>query len=410
MPFLVKIAARNIVRNPRRTLLTFGSLAVGIITLIIVDSLLGGFTSKSLQNIIDYETGDLKVHAVGYFSDRENLPLDRSIDPAVILPVALSVQGVESASPRTQFTGRVVAGWEEFPVLAIAVNSDRDGDVLRLADDVDGRLPRPGTNEAVIGANLSTLLGLEVGDVATIVTRTRDHAIQAMDLTIVGVASTPNPNVNRNHIYLAFDTTASALGMAGRATEIVVRLAPGVSAEAAKLRLERALTDSGVAAEVVTWKESAADFLALAQTGSATDLMLVAAIFLIAIVGVTNTTLLGALERKREIGTMQAMGLRQSEIVRLFLLESAGIGILATIAGSVLGAAVNVYLVEVGIDVSSMLGDIDLGFPIDNVIRGTWNPATYIWGAAAGFASCLVSSYIPARQAARQHPAVMMRQ
>ena len=130
---------------------------------------------------------------------------------------------------------------------------------------------------------------------------------------------------------------------------------------------------SGVEAETVTWQESAAEFLALAQTSSASDMMLVFAIFFIAIVGITNTILLGALERRREIGVMKAMGLRESEIVRLFLIEATGIGLLAVVAGSALGAAVNVYLVEVGIDVSSILGDVDFGFPIESVIRGSWD-------------------------------------
>ena len=61
------------------------------------------------------------------------------------------------------------------------------------------------------------------------ITRTRGESIQALDLVIVGVARTPNPKVNQNYIYLPLDTADAALGMEGHVTEIVVRLAPGLS-------------------------------------------------------------------------------------------------------------------------------------------------------------------------------------
>ena len=73
-----------------------------------------------------------------------------------------------------------------------------------------------------------------------------------------------------------------------------------------------------------TWRQSQADFVAFSNKqgrGYAADRV----ILVIALVGVTNTILLGTMERTREIGTMKAMGMREGEIVRLFLLEATGI-------------------------------------------------------------------------------------
>ncbi len=409
MRFLVKLATRNLWRNRRRTLLTVSGLALGIMWLILVDSLLGGLTEKGIQNIVDFETGEVQVHASGYFSDRESLPLDRALSPDQVLPTVTSVDGVTSAAPRLIFGARLAVGWEEFPVIAVAVDPGRDPQALRVMQHLEGRSPSLGAYEAVIGSSLSELLDLTVGDVITLTTRTRLEAMQALDLTIVGLARTPNPNVNANHVYMPLDVADAALAMEQGATEFVVRLEPGLREADGAERIRQAFRQAGVDAEVLTWRESAAEFVALSQTSAASDMLLVGAILVIAIVGVTNTVLLGALERTKEIGIMKAMGLKEREIVRLFLLEATGIGLIATSLGAALAAAVNLYLVEVGVDVSAILGEIDFGFPIGTTIIGSWNGAVFIWAAAAGVVACWGAAYLPARRAARLDPATTIR-
>ena len=154
MPFLVKLATRNLVRNKKRTLLTFSALAVGIISLILVDSLLGGLTSQGAAKHRRLRNGGSPSPCGRILRGPENLPLSRAIDSSQVLPVVLSVDGVASAAPTTLFAARIAAGWEEFPVIGAAIDPDRVGEVFRLAGDIDGRLPRPGTSEAVIGSGL----------------------------------------------------------------------------------------------------------------------------------------------------------------------------------------------------------------------------------------------------------------
>lgn len=55
------------------------------------------------------------------------------------------------------------------------------------------------------------------------------------------------------------------------------------------------------------------------------------------LVGITNTILMSVTERYREIGTLKCLGALDSFIVRLFLVESIFIGILASIAGALIG-------------------------------------------------------------------------
>jgi putative ABC transport system permease protein len=54
---------------------------------------------------------------------------------------------------------------------------------------------------------------------------------------------------------------------------------------------------------------------------------------------VFNTTMMSVLERKREIGTLGALGVPRAAIVRLFLAESLIIALLGTTAGLAVGGA-----------------------------------------------------------------------
>jgi len=55
------------------------------------------------------------------------------------------------------------------------------------------------------------------------------------------------------------------------------------------------------------------------------------------LVGITNTILMSVTERFREIGTLKCLGALDSFVVRLFLIENAFIGALASFLGALLG-------------------------------------------------------------------------
>jgi putative ABC transport system permease protein len=58
---------------------------------------------------------------------------------------------------------------------------------------------------------------------------------------------------------------------------------------------------------------------------------------LVCMVGITNSMLMSVTERFREIGTMKCLGALDSFIVRLFLIETAMMGLLGSVVGILLG-------------------------------------------------------------------------
>lgn len=72
-------------------------------------------------------------------------------------------------------------------------------------------------------------------------------------------------------------------------------------------------------------------------------------IALIIVLTISNTQMMNVLERTTEIGTSLAIGLRKSQVMRLFLLEGCFIGLLGGTLGIVLGYASAHAISAVGI-------------------------------------------------------------
>ena len=409
MGYLLKLAARNLWRQKRRTALTFLAIAVGLAALIEVDCIMAGVDRDAIDNLINLETGDVRIHAQGYSAERESLPIDRTLDPDAVLTALKDVEKIRAATPRLMFGARLNTGWEEIPVTGVGIDPERDSQVFTLAEYVEGKWLTRGAAEALVGYDLARVLELAPGDIFTLVTRTRGEAFQAIDLTTVGLIRSPHPQVNSGQVYLPLDVADQALAVGGGATEVVLKTQDGARVEDVSKNVRAALENAGISGEVLTWRDAASDFLAISQSKQGFSALLIFMILVIAVVGVVNTILLGAMERVREIGMMKAMGMTTREIVLLFMLEATGIGVLGSITGCLIGIAGNAYLVSHGINILESYKGLDIGYPIAGVIRGAWNWPMVAEAFLLGIVVSWVASYIPARRVAAQDPIVSLR-
>jgi len=86
----------------------------------------------------------------------------------------------------------------------------------------------------------------------------------------------------------------------------------------------------------------------------------------------------------------------------VLLLEAGGIGLIGSTGGLLLGGALVFYLTHWGIDFGSLMGRMDVGYRINGVFRGAWNPSTMVVAFVAGIAISVTVSLIPASRALRR--------
>lgn len=405
MKFLISLAWKNLFRQRKRTVITASAIAAGLAMFILFDSLLTGMNIETERNLIWYETGSARIMKKQLWDERENRPLQYVIEEPEPILETLDGMGI-AATPRTTFTGEIVVYKDPFPehgsirVQVAAIDPSRDHAVFRLDEAiVDGRFLESEENGAVLGGWLAEDLGAKVGFPITLVTRTRYGVYQTIDLEVVGILNSPNPVINRSMVYIPISLGEYYLQMEGSVTDIVLHFPYTEDPDEKAAAIASSIGVEELELTAVSWRDLAHDFIEISSTKEMGSNLIMFLVFVIAAVGISNTMLMAVYERIRELGMMRAMGMSDAHIRWSFLIEAAGIGVIGGIIGIVLGVLVNIPLVNIGIDYSSLLRNMDVGYRITGIMRGMWRPETIIIAFFVAVVIAVIVAMIPTRKA-----------
>ncbi|KPK68094.1 hypothetical protein AMJ71_07830 [candidate division TA06 bacterium SM1_40] len=409
-PVLVRLAFRNVFRNRKRSIITFLSISLGLAALVFGQGLMLGIGNESMKNIIDYQTAHLTISPPGYLDMKET-----SLSPSVpdypeILNSLERLPHVEGATARIVVPAVLNDGMNDLPCLASGVDVQTDGHVFRLADVVaEGRYLQGQRLEMVVGTRLAGQFAARPGDRLNVIMQDRGGEIEVQSLEVAGLVDTGNPTVDRGSLFIPLGVMQRALGMEGQATEVAVRLRRASDVGAGRAAIASFLAAEGLDLDVSEWTELAGDFLRLHRLKKRAFGVMTGVIVLLAAVGIVNTMLMASFERTREMGMMMAMGMKARTVLILFLLEGAVLGLFGGLAGGLLGGAATYYTEVHGIDIGAMYGDIDIGYPIRDVLRGDLTVGTLIGTLCFGVVVSVLASLYPAWRASKLVPSEALR-
>lgn len=404
--FLLKMALRNLTRHRRRTLITSSVIALGLTFYLVLDALMAGMTEISFGNVVDLEYSHIQVTTQDYWEKREELPLEDliTLDQELVATIA-ALPNFQGLAPRIKFQANLNNGVDELPITVVGIDPLRESKVFTTADYVvQGQMIENYTSQALIGKRLADLMEFTLGDYLTLVLRSKDGAFNTIEAEIIGVLNTPDPIVN-DLVYIPLELAQWGLNLNNQVSEIDIRLSQERAIPLVKTELASTLTQRWPELTVQTWQEAAASVVALSKAQNIENQFIISIILIIAAVGIVNTIILSALERLKETGMMKAMGMKEGEIILVFMLESLGIGLIGGVLGCIFGA-LGVWLLTVyGIDLAWFgMEEMNIGFPMIGQIYGRWNLSAFIFVFFFGTSVSFLSSILPARWAARKNP------
>lgn len=405
--FLVKLALKNLTRHKRRTLITASVIALGLCIYVVVDSLMMGLEDMSFDNLINLESGHIQVTDREYWEEREQAPLEHLITfDAAVREAVETIPEVQGYTPRLKFMANLNNGMDELPVTVIGIDPAAERDVLQTERYIrDGEMFQAGANAALIGKSLAELMELNVGDYLTLVLKTKDGTYNTIDAAIVGLLQTPHPGINDSTVYVPLDLAQETLNLTGQISEVVIRVDAGRQIDKAVHILNSNLAAVDPKLEAKSWKAGAESLIAMSKAQDVENGIVVSIILIIAGVGIINTIILSALERLEETGMMKAMGMREREIIFVYVAEAIGMGLLGGLIGCVLGAVGVWALTTFGIDLNWFgAAEMDYGIPISGRFFGGWNPGAFVFSFFFGGLVALITGFLPSRWAARKDP------
>src|SRR3990172_4423491 len=95
---LLKLAARNLARYWRRTLLTSGLIILGVVAVLLFIAVSGSFKGLIVGQITDSVLGHLQVHRKGYVASIDNLPLNLNMKPGAVSKIEQALKEIDAVT------------------------------------------------------------------------------------------------------------------------------------------------------------------------------------------------------------------------------------------------------------------------------------------------------------------------
>nr|MCU0237356.1 FtsX-like permease family protein [Acidobacteriota bacterium] len=247
---------------------------------------------------------------------------------------------------------------------------------------------------ALIGGRFAKAAGLAPDDVLTLRWREPGGAFNAQDVRIVHIMKTTVASIDSNQAWLPLEKLQAMARLPGEATMVV--LAPNTPPPG----------------QLPGWTFRDIDYLLqdlreLVKAKSYGRTIFLVIFLSLGMLAIFDTQVLAIFRRRREIGTLIALGFTRAQVIRLFTLEGALHGILAVILGVLYGLPLLWLQARAGFAVPA--GTEDMGISIGEKIFPVYSAGLVLYIVLLALLVTTVVSLLPTRRIARLKPTDALR-
>ncbi|MCA9926256.1 MAG: ABC transporter permease [Anaerolineales bacterium] len=354
------MAYRDLLRNRRRTVITFVAIALGLALVIFMNGLITGMLQGMLRDTIRLDSGHVQLRAESYEVVKTSLLWRDLLDNADELAAqAKAMPQVKAVSPILWAGGVLGTASESTSVRVSGIDpTSALFDPIREGLRAGEFLSEDGRREILIGQRLADELGVDVGDRINLTVGNPDGPPEEGSFNIVGLINTGFPGIDNANVFVTLAQAQAITGSGNRASTIRILLNDREDTDA----VVAALQFPGVT--TLDWREMNEFLMSTMETGTAVYNILYAIIFLVVAVIIANTLLMSVFERTREMGILSALGMKGRQIMTMFLFEAAILGLIGSIFGMILGGIFVYYFSINGIyfgDLGDAAGTLAFG-------------------------------------------------
>ncbi|MEM4912825.1 MAG: ABC transporter permease [Desulfurococcaceae archaeon] len=350
---VIRLGAKALTERKIRATLTIIGIAIGPMVLLMIGSILTGYSEYIISSITGLGQNIIVVTPrPGYRLTHDDVNYISSI-PNVV-----------SVEPFYSTTGEVTIHGERRSVYIYGVNPEFILKAITNLKVIEGYAPAPTDHGKALAGYSIVYEGdgsrnYELGDVLSVTTyvvRERGRVeVRRLNVVVAGVLDKFGGAVFLNpdeSLFVPLETLERALGVREWSGILVLVSSPdvvdAVSREIARTYGNNVNVISFVAiARTVSDVVAAVDFVTFAATTSA---------FAVAVAGVAASMITSVMERTREIGVLKAIGFNDKQVLLLILFEGVIMSLIGYAIGVALGVTGSIVIAESG--ASLRIGEI----------------------------------------------------
>ncbi len=378
----LKLALRNLLGAGLRTWLNVIVLSMSYVMIIMSQGIIRGWDKQATRDTIDWEIGGGQYWHQAY----------DPFDPFTII----DSHGIPSESIQNK-----IQGGELTPILVSQATIYPEGriqSVLLKGIDPDQKvldIPTESLNTdigeipAVIGTRMAKNAKLDVGDYVTVRWRDVNETFDASEIKIVGMMKTSVGNIDMGQIWIPITRLQEMLQMPGEATLMV------------------SAKESTTLGSVDGWVFKDQDFLlqdlkAVIQSKLIGQSIFYVILLFLAMLAIFDTQIFAIFRRRKEIGTLIALGMTRNRVIRLFTMEGAIHGVLAALMSAVWGIPVLAWLASTGWAMPQAADDF--GMSIAEKIYPYYSIGLVLGTTFIVMTAVTIVSFLPTRRIAKLKP------
>ena len=354
MPIDVKMAWRNIWRNPRRTLLTICAIAFASAILVFMLSFQFGSYETMINSSVKIHTGHLQVQAEDY-NDKGDIRLVVP-DPTAIGRILDGTPGVEAYTYRANAFSMVSSSERTYGVIVVGIDPEREARVSTIKNVIrQGSYLSEGDADGVlVGEFLAKNLQVGPGDELIMLGQGRDGSVAATLLTVKGIYKSGLPDIDRSSIQITLENFQDVFSMRGAVHEVVVIGDSLRDIPAIKATVVAAMENTRSKRPMVAldWMELVPGLLQSIQMDLVSGMIFYLILIMVVAFSIMNTFLMAVFERTKEFGVLMAIGTTPRRLTKILLIESISLTMVGIVAGIILGCIITLYFQAHGIDFS----------------------------------------------------------
>ena len=394
------------------TLISMIGIALAVAALIIVLAVRSGFRTEFVDAILG---ANAHVTVFEYNVDPQNGKLNYAIKNYNALTEKIAkVPGVKRAAPIIR--NQVMANSADFNTGVVVYGISLDN--LKSIPNIAGSDRGQGNiddfeNGVAIGVGVAKSLRLDLGDRIKLIS---PNGIQTAfgisprvkSFTVSYIFSAGHYEIDQTRLYMTFKDAQSFFDREGLADEIEVFIDEPELVERFEPSLKKVISENVI---IETWRDYAGGFLRALAIEDNVMLVIMIVLILLSTMNIISGLIMLVKNKGKDIGILRTMGLTRGSILRIFFLCGAGIGLVGTVLGVLVG-----ILFVLNIDaIFSVVNYASGGEVWDPSIRGIYHLPSELRGVdvlkAVGISLSLsfVITIFPARRAARMDPVEALR-